>query len=320
MKKLVSVMSILFLITLMIYSKSNMEAVKQGLDLWVNTVIPSLFPFFIATEILCCTNLVSVLGKILYKPIHKIFGVPGEGAFAFIMGIISGYPSGAKIVSELKAQEILTQEESERLIAFTNNAGPLFILGTVGISLLQNSKIGYILLISHLISCILVGIVFRNWKKESNQIFSRKYFHRKVPSQDFGEILSNSIQKAIDTIMMIGGFIVFFSVFLSILQSSGFFSVIGFLFEKIGIKKDFGNAICSGIIELTNGVKKICCFKITKIHIAWISFLIGFGGFSVLFQVHSILNKAKISIKPYLYGKILQACFSFLITWFLINL
>ena len=320
MKKLVSLISILFLITLLIYSKTNMEAVKQGLELWVNHVIPSLFPFLIATEILCCTNIVYLLGKILYKPVHKIFNVPGEGAFALVMGIISGYPSGAKIVCELKSQQILRQEEAERLIAFTNNSGPLFIIGTVGISLLDNPKIGYILLISHLISCILVGFIFRNWKKANYSIDSRNIFRKKISNKDFGEILSDSIRKAIMTIVMIGGFIVFFSVILSILQSSGVFSVTGFLFEKIGIEKNLGNSICSGIVELTNGIRMMSCLKITKLTIAWLSFLIGFGGFSVLFQVYSIISKEKISIKPYLYGKLLQGSISFFVTLLLINL
>ena len=62
---------------------------------------------------------------------RPIFNVPGEGAFAFIMGIISGYPVGAKIVSDFKSRNICTDVECERLLAFTNNAGPLFIVGTV---------------------------------------------------------------------------------------------------------------------------------------------------------------------------------------------
>lgn len=238
MKKLVSIISILFLISLILYSKTNMEAVQQGLELWVNSVIPSLFPFFIATEILCNTNIITNIGKILYRPINKLFNVPGEGAFALIMGTISGYPSGAKIVSNLKSQNILSEEEAERLIAFTNNSGPLFILGTVGISLLNNPKIGYILLISHLVSCILVGFIFRNWKKTDTNILIKHEIKTTVRTKNFGEILTDSIKNAINTIVIIGGFIVFFSVIISILNSNGFFQITGFLFEKMKINQE----------------------------------------------------------------------------------
>ena len=72
-----------------------------------------------------------LFGKIIEKPVKKLFNVPGQGAIALIMGIISGYPVGAKIVCDLKKRNICTKEEAERLLAFTNNSGPLFILGTV---------------------------------------------------------------------------------------------------------------------------------------------------------------------------------------------
>ena len=88
----------------------------------------------------------------------------GEGAFAFIMGIISGYPVGAKIVTKFREDNVCTKEECERLLAFTNNSGPLFIVGTVGISLLGNVSIGIMLLIVHILASITVGIFFRFWK------------------------------------------------------------------------------------------------------------------------------------------------------------
>ena len=239
-KYMISIFVILFLIMLMIYSQKNIMAAKYGLSLWANSVVPSLFPFFVATEILCHTQIINSLGKILEKPIHKIFHVPGEGAFAIVMGTICGYPSGAKIVANLKSQDILSIEEAERLIAFSNNSGPLFILGTVGISMLDSSKLGYILLISHILSCLLVGIVFRNWKYNKNHLVNRKVLiqEKKYNNNEIGAILSSSIQNSIVTILNIGGFIVLFSVILSIFNSSGLFDITGNIFEHIGIFKN----------------------------------------------------------------------------------
>ena len=239
-KNIISILSIIFVISLVLYSEENLIAAKDGLNLWINNVIPSLFPFFIATEILCNTNIINILGKLLERPVSKIFNVPGQGVFALIMGTISGYPSGAKIISNLKKQGILTIEEAERLIAFTNNSGPLFILGTVGVSLLGNIKIGYILLFSHIISCLFVGIIFRNWKS-SKKIYINKNFikdNKNVNIKDFGAILGESIRNSIITITNIGGFIVIFSVVISILNSSGFFSITGYIFNFLNISKD----------------------------------------------------------------------------------
>ena len=155
-----------FTIFLILFSSSNLSAAKNGLSLWSFSVVPSLLPFFIATELLGYTNIITILGNFLNKFMRPIFNVPGEGAFALLMGIISGYPMGAKIVSNFKSQGICTNEECERLLAFTNNSGPLFIIGTVGVSLFSSSQIGLKLFVVHLISCLLVGFIFRWWKKE----------------------------------------------------------------------------------------------------------------------------------------------------------
>jgi len=236
---------------------------------------------------------------------RPIFNVPGEGAFPFIMGIISGYPTGAKIVSNFKEQHICNKEEAERLIAFTNNSGPLFILGTVGISLFGDARIGYILLLSHIIACILVGVIFRNWKKNSirSEIFKQKQKNENIMHlRDVGEVLGNSIKKSIGTILNIGGFIIVFSVILSILETGGVFEVLEKIGEIFNIPKEISTSIFSGIIELTNGVKNISMIKTTNLTICITSFLLGFGGISVLLQVWSIISKYNISIRPYFYG------------------
>lgn len=228
------------------------------------------------------------------------------------MGIISGYPTGAKIAVNFREKEICTKEQAERLIAFTNNSGPLFIIGTIGISMFGSAKIGYILLISHILSCFIVGILFKNWKKEkenkftflANNVESSKEIHLK----DIGEILGNAIKKSISTILNIGGFIVIFSVIISILESSG---VIYVLQSTFG---DVEAAAFSGIIEITNGINEISILGKSNLHIILTSFILGFGGISVLFQVYSVIAKSDISIKPYILGKFIQAVISSIIT------
>lgn len=193
-----------------------------GLSLFANSVLPSLLPFFIATELLSYSGFIPYLGKALNKFMRPIFNVPGEGAFAFIMGIISGYPIGAKIVTNFRQNGICTKEEGERLIAFTNNSGPLFIIGTVGISLFFDTRTGILLFLSHILACFTVGFVFRFWKKNTNQCKLQKYTLRRLNSvnkkaispiiensiecsfTNLGTILSKSISNAISNVVMIG--------------------------------------------------------------------------------------------------------------------
>ena len=131
-----------FIACLILFSTTNIKAAKIGLELWATTVVPSLFPFLFATELLSKTKIVSYLGKLLNKIMRPLFNIPGEGAFAFVMGLISGYPVGAKIVTDFRNKGICSQDEGNRMLAFTNNSGPLFIIGTVCVSLFANKSIG----------------------------------------------------------------------------------------------------------------------------------------------------------------------------------
>ena len=151
----------MFCIGLILYSNSSLKAAKDGLVLWAPAEDPSHFPFFISIELLSHTNIVKTLGKYLNPIMRPLFNVPGEGAFAFLMGLISGYPVGAKVVVKLFEQNIVTKDEAERLLAFTNNSGPLFIIGTVGIALFGSTNIGILLFITHIFACVTGGIFLR---------------------------------------------------------------------------------------------------------------------------------------------------------------
>ena len=320
---------VLFTACLVIFSKTNLSAAKNGLVLWANAIVPVLFPFFVATELLSHTNLTYYLGKILNSLMKPIFNVRGEGSFAFIMGIISGYPIGAKIAANFRENNICSKEECERLLSFTNNSGPLFIIGTVGISMFGNSTIGFLLLITHLLASLSVGFIFRFWK--SNVKYSSTKSNSYVNSKDniswsnLGGIIGNSISSAINTILLIGGFVVLFSVIISILQTSELLDILCNCFKPIfnllNIPVDFGNGIISGVLELTNGLNIVCAIPTKKLSINIIiaSFLLGLGGISILLQVWSTIAKTDLSIKPYILGKLLHACFSAFYTFVFLN-
>lgn len=307
-----------FTFCLLIFSKSNLPAVKSGLQLWATSVVPSLFPFFVATELLMHTNIVTLLGNLLTPLMKPFFNVRGEGSFALIMGIISGYPIGAKIASNFRQSNICSKEECERLLSFTNNSGPLFIIGTVGILMFGNTTIGILLFITHLLACLTVGIFFRFWKKGKNTSTastSSTFINSSQKSATFsnlGEILAESITSSISTILLIGGFVVIFSSIISIFKASGLLNSFSILltpiFQTLNIDTAFIQGILTGILEITNGINSISSIACKKIswNIIFASFLLGFGGISILLQVWSITAKTDLSLKPYVYGKLLH--------------
>ena len=117
---------ILFTISLVVFATSNISSTKSGLTLWATSIVPSLFSFFVATELLSKTNIPYIIGNFFKMFMRPVFNVGGEGAFALIMGFISGYPTGAKIACDFRKNNILPKEECERLLSFTNNSRTTF--------------------------------------------------------------------------------------------------------------------------------------------------------------------------------------------------
>jgi len=142
---------------------------------------------------------------------------------------------------------------------------------------------------------------------------------------NFGETLSNSIYNSISTILIIGGFIVIFSVIVSIFKTSKFLNILTFCFSPcfklLHIPTSFTGSLLTGILEITNGIALISNIHIKKISINIIltAFLLGIGGISILLQIISIVSKTDLSIKPYIIGKLLQGVIAAFYTYVFIQ-
>ena len=256
-----------------------------------------------------------------------IFNVSGQGAFCFVMGLISGYPIGAKIVCDFRKNNICSKTECERLLSFTNNSGPLFILSTVGISMFGNTQIGVLLLLTHILASLTVGFIFRFYKNNNfrESIINNQKKLNYVSFSNLGEVLNESILSSINTILSIGGFVVLFSSIISIMNSTGILNSLTFLvspiFNFFHIDTSFISPFITGFLEITNGICQISNIKIKNIsvNIIFTAFLLGFGGISVLLQVLSIISKSDLSIKPYIFGKILQGIFASFYTFLFVH-
>lgn len=309
----------LFLIFLILFSNNNLIAAKNGINLWWTCIVPSMFPFFIATELLNYTNITTIFGRLFSPVMRPLFNLPGEGAYAIFMGLISGSPVGAKVVSNIYESQSCTKEEAERMICFTNNSSPLFIIGTVGILLYKNTSIGILLFITHILSAITVGIILGQYsrKKTDNKktIYTKKNKNTKnndintVSISTLGDALSSSISKSISLTLQIGGFIILFSVILSIIKNLNIVKYINYVLENLRISTKYTNGVFNGLIEITHGIKTISSVITKKLsyNLSICAFILGFGGISIALQVLSIISKYRLSIKKYLIGKIMQA-------------
>ncbi|HSH36506.1 sporulation integral membrane protein YlbJ [Schnuerera sp.] len=315
---------VLILISIIKHPKLSLESAYEGLLTWGNIVVPSLFPFFVVSELLIASGFVNFISRLLEPLMKPLFNVPGAGAFSFSMSVVSGYPVGAKIVSNLRQNNLISQAEAERAICFSSTSGPLFMLGAVSIGMLNNPSAAPLIIYPHYLGAITLAFLLRFYKKTTNNITTekkeckiKKTNHKISILQkniSIGSILSDSVKNSINTITLIGGFMIFYSVLTELLFVSKFFNQFIYFINKIvplEIDRELFSGFIAGILEVTTGCKKIATVNTSLIYkITIINFLIGWSGFSIHSQALSFINKTDIQNRVYLFAKFLHGVFS----------
>ncbi len=301
MKKAIIYIFILSITALLIINpdKSVMYA-QNGIDICFDVIIPSLFPFFVCSGLLIYSGFCEVLAG-FFRPVMKpLFNINSTGAAAFILGVVSGYPLGAVTTCQLYDSLYLSKSEAERLLAFCNNSGPLFILGAVGVSMYHSPKIGLIIYLSHILGAITVGILFRFYKPKA---FLAPQSTVTTNQRNLSRIFSDVISNSINSILTVCGVVIFCSVISSLIM------------DLIHINPT-SEAILSSIMEFVSGLNKISVLDTSlfnKIIIS--SWVCAFAGISVHLQVMGVVSRSGLSLKPYLAGKFLHGFFSLLYTY-----
>ncbi len=282
----------LFAAALLLYPAEAAEAARQGLALCLQTVLPSLFPFFVLSSLLVSSGGADALGHVLEPLMRPLFNLSGAGAAAFALGLVGGYPVGARTAAELYRSGALSRSEAERLLSFCSNAGPGFILGVCGAAVLQSARAGAYLYLVHVASAVLTGVLMR-----------RLPGAERAPSPPRGSTQSvrpaaafpNAVRDSFAAAWSVCGFVVLFAVIVRPVSA---------LLP--------GRALPIGLLELTNGVLMLSPGQSGFVHCA---VLLGWGGLSVHAQTLSVLDDTELSAKRYLLGKTMQAALSAPLAW-----
>ena len=144
-----------------IFSEVLLESMKRGMKLCISSVIPSLFPFAVLSELTVRSGAADGIARLFGGAFERLFGVRREGAIALILGIICGFPIGTRSALSLYERGSLSRDELERLLCFCNGPSPAFLIGGIGTSLFGSRELGILLFAAELISCFAVGILLR---------------------------------------------------------------------------------------------------------------------------------------------------------------
>lgn len=280
------------LIFSLLISNSISTYVRAGLELCANTVIASVFPFLILTDVISKTAGLEKI-RLLRVAFERLFKINGYAVNAFIIGITCGFPIGAKAAAELYKNEKISNEECQRLIGFANNTGPAFIIAGIGAGMRGSVIDGIILYFSMVLSALTVGILFGIGKAYKKNI---------AESVNYEYEFSASVKNAASNTLTVCGFVVLFSVI------CGIFSSI--------VKNNIISSLLLPFIEVTNAAAYLSSnvFLPDFISLILTSFAISFSGFSVHFQASAFLRGTDIRMKKYYFMKLAQGILSALFT------
>ncbi len=310
---------------LVIFPQDTVTAAKNGLNLCLNVIIPSLFPFFVLSALTVRLGIARRFGRVLEPVMRPLFNVGGACSTAFVLGFIGGYPVGAKTVINLYENGACTKTEAERMLSFCNNSGPAFIFGVVGAGIFSSSSVGLLLYLVHTLASVCVGLVFRFWGRDRDKRRSTALMAPGAPApppSKFTGAFVEAVTSSFQTTLNICGFVIFFTVFIKLLFLSGLVpllaSGIGAVFAPFGFDKVWAERLLTGFIELTSGVWTLSgAAGSLPQSMAMAAFMLGWAGLSVHCQVLSFIGGSGLSVRTYICGKFLQASLSAVFAYFI---
>lgn len=301
MKKTLKLLCFFILIILiLINSYDIIENIRFSFSLCINNLFPSLIPFMLLSNILINYDFINDLSDIFKNITTSFFKANKNTSFALVMSVLSGSPSNAKYLKDLYDNNLIDDIDIQKCLNFCHFTNPIFIIGTIGYTFLNNKKLGLIILISHFISSFIIGLFNKKEKHvELNNL------NNEIKNNNFIYILKNSINSTIDTLLLILGIITTCIIINTILNNI------------INISNNY--KFIYGLIEITQGLKYLSTSNLNiNIKTVISSFLISFGGFCIHAQVFSILNNKKIRYLPYLLSRVIHGILSSIITLLLI--
>lgn len=274
----------------------------EGLKLFVFSVLPGLFPFMFLTKLLTELGFVFKISQKFDRFSYKVFGTPGVSLYALLMSILSGYPIGAKIISDLFKKGQITEKEAQKMSVFCTTSGPVFVIGTVGSLMFSNFLFGVILYLSHILSSIFLGIIFNLFNKTKSQ----EHSYKKIEVQKSKNLLSHCISETINSLFVVGAYITLFFLVSELFSQLKLFDILTSLFApiflKLGLDLKYLTGLLYGIVEVTRGAKTLSALAYPA-SLILTSGIISFSGISILMQSLAFLKEAKIKAHTFILSK-----------------
>lgn len=275
------------------------ESIRRGLLLCARTVIPSLFPFMVVSELLIFGGMGEQLIQSIARPFCKLFRLPPAGICAMLLGMLCGFPIGAKALIGAYRKGTISKKDAERAMCVSNLPSPAFILGVVGTSLWKSTQFGIALYASLLSTSMLYGMIDARMgqKKGAPLAEATRIWNNEPENQSIARLFTASIASACGALLSVCAYVVFFSALMgawnAILES---FCAPRILFAAL-----------FGALELSGGVQACAALESPIAGGALTAFACAWSGLSVHCQVLSICDGYGLCFRRYFLAKAIQA-------------
>lgn len=275
-RSLLGCISAVFMIILIMDTKTSVQGAINGIELCLKTVIPSLFPFFFLSGFIG-SSIMGYSGKLL-RPIGRICGIPSGAEPLLLLGLTGGYPVGAQAVNAAFEAGCIHRQDAQRMLGFCSSAGPAFIFGMAG-ELFENKLAPWALWAILILSSLITGILLPG---KSSEICNISSHTNKKP-----------LEQAIKAMAAVCGWVVLFRVLLAFLNRW----FLWILPQELSI-------VFTGLLELTNGCIELYRSASPAYQFIALSGILSFGGLCVGLQTVSVAGT--LSCKTYFLGKVIQ--------------
>ena len=259
-------------------------AAAEALSLCARSVIPALFPFLVVSSLLLSLGLGELLSPMLAGLMEPLFRVDGVGSSALLLGLVGGYPIGAKTAADLYRGGRLSRPEAERLLAFCNNSNPVFLISVLGGGVFGSVRAGVWLWLIHLLSALLTGLLFRNHGGPARRQAGGTAAFQAV---SLSAAFVAAVRESLSGMLSVCAFVTFFYVLARPLASLG-----GWL-----------GPVLVGLTELFSLTPLL---RPDRFGFILASAMAGWGGLSVLCQTAAVLEGSGLRLQSCAAGKAVQ--------------
>lgn len=296
------------------FSKSLAKGCLYGIQICLNSLIPSLFFFMALSSFLMQSGMGDKMFYPFCRPLSKWFRIEKKQVPIFCFSLLGGYPIGPKLIADAIKKGELQPKTGERMLAFCVNCGPAFLISAVSVPIFHNYRIGLIVYLSQILAAVSIGcLIGRKQTPVTSQPVSASptlSAHRSFSSE-----FVTAVQSSVKSMALVCAFVVVFTGISQILKDTGVIENISSLLQHI-MTKETADCLIIGLLEVTSGCAQLAGCPSMPLFILFT----GFGGICVQIQTKAILNQAGVKMKWFYLFRPIYILLSYIFSMFLIRL